>query len=215
MEPRQPASVVQDEDQAMDRPGGKSVELVDVDLVQRTKSGDIGAFEELFNRYQRRVYNIVYRLVPDENDAADLTQEVFVRVYDSISTLRAEQAFFTWVRTVAVNLCRDFLRRRPPRAESLDANVRTDDGEVERDVADPSAGPERMLLREDRQRAVRRAVASLSDDHRTVVVLHHLEGMDVQEIAKQVGCAVGTVKSRLARARDELRRKLGPWVDAP
>ena len=214
MEPRHPASVVQHENEEMRRPGEKPVELVDVDLVRRTKSGDVGAFEELFNRYQKRVYNIVYNLVCDENEAADLTQEVFVRVYTSIGNLRVEEAFFTWVRTVAVNLCRDFMRRRPPRAGSLDANLQLDDGEVGRDLPDPSAGPEKTLLGADRQRAVRQAVASLSDDHRAVVVLHHLEGLDVKEIARQLGCAVGTVKSRLARARDELRRKLGPWVDA-
>ncbi|MBI2842259.1 MAG: sigma-70 family RNA polymerase sigma factor [Armatimonadetes bacterium] len=189
------------------------VELVDVDLVRRTKSGDVKAFEELFNRYHKRVYNIVYRLIPDETDAADLTQDVFVKVFNSIGKLRAEEAFFTWVRMVAVNICRDFIRRKPPRTDSLDAAVQFEEGEVRRELPDTSGGPEEALLDGDRKDVVRRAVKSLSDEHRVVVVLHHLEGLEVAEIAKMLGCPVGTVKSRLARARDDLRRKLGPYVD--
>lgn len=213
MEPQHPKSVVQSEKPGMTSPDGKLIEMVDVDLVRRSKAGDVNAFEELFNRYQKRVYNTIYRLISDENDAAELTQEVFIKVYNSIDKLRAEEAFFTWVRTVAINLCRDFIRRRPPRTESLDARVRLDDGEVEKDIPDPVAGPDKLLLTGDRQQAVRRAVASLSDDHRIVIALHHLEGMDLKDIAKMLGCPAGTIKSRLARARDELKRKLAPYVE--
>jgi RNA polymerase sigma-70 factor (ECF subfamily) len=112
-----------------------------------------------------------------------------------------------------VNVCRDFARRRTPKTESLDACVQTGDGEVTRDVADPSIGPEKQLLLGDKQEAVRRAVATLSPEHKTVIVLHHLEGMDVDEIAKMLGSPVGTIKSRLSRGREELRRKLAHYVD--
>lgn len=190
-----------------------AVELVDVELIRRAKSGDVQAFEELFNRYNKRVYNLVYRIVVDENDAADLTQDVFVRVYNSLGKLRAEEAFFTWLRTIAINMCRDYIRRRPPRSDSLDARVQLDDGEVDRDPPDPSIGPEKRLLNDDRDRAVMAAVSKLPDSHRMVVVLHHLEGMDVMEISKLLKTPVGTIKSRLGRARDELRRKLSPYVE--
>lgn len=209
MEPDLTTSVVQGDGAKNGRP----VEFVDVDLIRRTKAGDIAAFEDLFHRYQKRVYNIVYRLVGNESDAAELTQEVFVKVHNSIGSLRAEEAFLTWLRTVAVNICRDFGRRRPPPTESLDAEINLDDGQVSREIADPAAGPEKLLLNSDRQRAVRKAVASLAPEHRTVVMLHHLEGLDVAEIAKMLGSPVGTIKSRLSRARDELRRKLVTYVE--
>lgn len=194
--------------------GQRAVEYVDVDLVRRAKGGDKAAFEELFNRYYRRVYNIVYQMASDENEAADLTQEVFVRVYRSLPSLKVEEAFFTWLRTMAVNICRDHARRKKPvRVESLDEKLTVGDGEIEKQVADWKANPERSYQSKDLQRAVQKAVSSLSEDHKIVVVLHHLQGMDVKDIAKAVGSPVGTVKSRLARARDELRRKLSGYVE--
>jgi RNA polymerase sigma-70 factor (ECF subfamily) len=213
MEPNPGNSVIQHDEGKAGHAVERSVEMVDLELVRRTKSGDVQAFEELFNRYQKRVYNLVYRILSDENDAADLTQEVFVRVFHSIGRLRAEEAFFTWLKTVTVNVCRDYMRRRPPRTESLDATMQIDDGDIQRDIADQSAGPEKILLSQDRQRMVQKAVSSLSDDHRLVVVLHHIDGMDVSDIAKMLGSPVGTIKSRLARARDELKRKLGAYVE--
>jgi RNA polymerase sigma-70 factor, ECF subfamily len=213
MEPHQSKRVINDEQPKSEQPERSPASLVDVDLIRRTKNGDIGAFEELYHKYEKRVYNLIYRLIYDQNDAADLTQEVFVRVYKSIGKLRAEEAFFTWLRTLAVNICRDFIRKRPPRTESLDAAVKLDEGDVYWDIPDTSPGPEKQLLNADRIRAVRKAVASLNDEHRMVIVLHHIEGMDVADVAKMLGSPIGTIKSRLARARDELRRKLGNYVE--
>jgi RNA polymerase sigma-70 factor, ECF subfamily len=191
-----------------------TVEYVDVGLIRRVKRQEAGAFEELFNRYQKRVYNIVYGMVGNENDAAELTQDVFVRVFDTIDRLRAEEAFFTWLRTLAVNLCRDFLRRRPKaRIESIDAKLTVDGEEIEREFADTSSDPAALLESKDTRAAVYRAIDSLPDDRRAIIILHHLEGMDVQEIAGTLGVPVGTVKSRLARAREHLRRRLASYVE--
>lgn len=212
MEPQDLGGVVQHVNEITGQLGSQPVEMVDVELVRRTKSGDVSAFEELFHRYQKRVYNIIIRLVSNEHDAADLTQEVFIKVYISIGKLRAEEAFFTWLKTVAINAARDHIRRRPPRADSLNTGLRTDDVEAELEVPDKAAGPEKLLLDSDKEQAIRGAVASLSDEHRIVVALHHIEGMDLRDIAKLLGCPVGTIKSRLSRARDELRRKLGRYV---
>ncbi len=190
-------------------------DLSDAELIEESKRGNTEAFEVLFHRYQKRIYNIEYRMVGNEADAADLTQEVFVRVYNSLHTLRAGEALFGWLRTVAVNIARDHFRKsgRTIRADSLDAKVQLDDGEVDREIVDWSNNPERALDRKDVQEAVRRAMSSLSDEHRTVVALHHIDGMDVKDMAKVLEVPVGTVKSRLARARGELKRKLGHYVD--
>lgn len=186
----------------------------DAELIEESKRGSTSAFEGLFNRYQKRVYNLVYRMVGNEQDAADLTQEVFVRVYNSLHTLRTDQALAGWLRTVAVNITRDHFRKsmRTVKADSLDSKIEFDDGEVEREVEDWSGNPERIFDRKDVQEAVHRALNSLSDDHRTVVALHHIEGMDVKDIAKALKVPAGTIKSRLARAREELKRKLGHYV---
>lgn len=186
----------------------------DAELIRKVKGGDVQAFEQLFNRHQKRVYNLVYRMVGNEQDAADLTQEVFVRIFNSRRTLKDEATFVAWLRTVATNICRDHFRKvgRTIKADSLDAPISLEEGEVQREVEDWSSNPERAFDRKDLQEATTRAMNSLSDEHRTVVVLHHIEGMDVRDIARELDIAEGTVKSRLARARDELKRKLGHYV---
>jgi len=190
------------------------MEYVDTDLVRDSKEGGIAAFQKLFDKYHKRVYNLIYRMVGNDQDAADLTQEVFIRVYNSLHLLRSEEAFYAWVRTVATNICRDHFRKigRRIKADSLDEKIGFDDGEIQREVTDWSGNPERLLEKKDLQDSVQRAIGSLSEEHRTVVVLHHIEGMDVKDIAETLRIPAGTVKSRLARARDELKRKLGHYV---
>lgn len=191
-------------------------ERTDAELIEESKRGNLAAFEQLFNRYQKRVYNLIYRMVGNEQDAADLTQDVFVRVYNSLHTLKAGEALVGWLRMVATNITRDHFRKtqRTIRADSLDARVEFDDGDVEREIEDWTDNPERALDRKDVQEAVQRAVKSLSDEHRMVVAMHHIEGMDVKDIANLLKVPAGTVKSRLARAREELKRKLGHYVEA-
>jgi RNA polymerase sigma-70 factor (ECF subfamily) len=187
----------------------------DGELIEESKRGNTAAFEVLFNKYQKRVYNVIYRMVGNEQDAADLTQDVFVRVYNSLHSLRTGDALLGWLRTVAVNITRDHFRKkgRTLRTDSLDSKVQLEDGEVEREIEDWSGNPERLLDRKDLQEAVQRAMNSLSDEHRVAVAMHHIEGMDVKDMAAQLKVPVGTVKSRLARAREELKRKLGHYVE--
>lgn len=193
---------------------GEFAENTDTHLVKNTRDGDIESFETLFNKYNKRIYNLIYRMVGNEQDASDLTQETFIRVFNSMQNLRSDLSFSAWIRTVAINLTRDHFRKkgRTIKADSLDEKININDGEVDREVEDWSYNPEQMLEKKDLQTTVQRAISSLSPVHREVIVLHHIEGMDVVDIAKQLGIPVGTVKSRLARARDELKRKLGHYV---
>ncbi|MHB1001226.1 MAG: RNA polymerase sigma factor [Armatimonadota bacterium] len=186
----------------------------DACLVENTRNGDIAAFEALFNKYHKRIYNLIYRMVGNEQDAGDLTQEVFIRVYNSMQNLRSDLSFYAWLRTVAVNICRDHYRKigRTIKADSLDEKIVVNGGEIDREVEDWTYNPELLMEKKDVRNAVNRAVDTLSVEHKEVIVLHHIEGMDVADIAKQLGIPVGTVKSRLARARDELKRKLGHYV---
>lgn len=191
------------------------VTYVDNDLVRRTREGDTGAFEVLFERHQKRVYNICYQMLSDEHEAADTTQDVFVRAYRSIGSLKSDAAFNVWIKTLAVNACRDALRKRMrTRVESLDAPVRTNSGDtLDREIVDWSDNPERAFNKKDMQQTIQKAIGSLSQEYREVVALYYIDSREVAEIARVLNCPVGTIKSRLARARAELKRKLAHLVE--
>lgn len=186
------------------------------DLVRRAKEGDWEAREQLFRQYNRRLYNFVLRMVNNEEDAADITQDVFVRLFETLPSLRAEEAFTSFLYTIAVNACRDHARRRQRvQFESLDApRAGTDDEESSTlEIPDDADTPDVSLERDELQKRVQQAIATLSEDHRAVIVMHHLQDMEVNDMARILGVRVGTVKSRLARARAELERKLRSYVE--
>jgi len=187
---------------------------IDNELVRRTRCGDVSAFEELFNRNQKRVYNIALQMLKDESEASDAAQEVFVRAYQHINTLKSDAAFVTWLKTMTINKCRDIIRKHGSnRTQSLDAPAEMNDGEtLNREVPDWSNNPERSLDRKQTGEFVQKAIFSLSPDYREVVTLFYIDGADIAEIAKVLNCPIGTVKSRLSRARAELKRKLEFYV---
>lgn len=173
-------------------------------------------FEALVETHYRRIYSLVYRMVRSEQDAADLTQEVFVRAYRALHRLRVDGAQGAWLRRIATNLCLDFLRRRnaAPTFSSLDARSSEDtDARLSWEVADPRGEPDRLFASNERLRTLHRAIDTLPDDYRAVIVLHHIEELRVEEIADALGLPPGTIKSRLSRARRALRRKLSPYFD--
>jgi RNA polymerase sigma-70 factor (ECF subfamily) len=183
--------------------------------VRRAQAGDVDAFEQLFRQFQRSVYNLVYQMIRSESDAADLTQEVFLRAWRALPRLEAPEAFASWLFRIAGNLTRNWIRDNTRvRVESLDQpRIGEDDENPAREIADTAADPAALTQSEATRCAVLRAIGTLSDDHRIVVTLHHLEGMPVEEIAGLMRCSVGTVKSRLSRGRDALRRKLAGLVE--
>lgn len=187
----------------------------DNELVKRTRGGDLQAFEELFRRHHKRVYNIALRMLSDDSEAADATQDVFVRVHSSIDRLNSDDAFATWVKTMTVNRCRDILRRRSRvRMDSLDAPVRMEDGNTTaQEIPDTSNDPQDSLERKFIRQSVQNAVASLSPDAREVVTLFYIDGADIAGISKMLGSPEGTIKSRLSRARAELKRKLQHHIE--
>ena len=192
-----------------------SVYVVDDELVRRAQQGDLVAFEELFNLLYKRVYNIALRILQNESDAADATQEVFVRVHKSINKLVSSEAFVTWLKTMTINICRDIFRKRGNhKLESLDAPVHCEDGSyTTREIADSSNDPGESAVAGNLKESVRKAIGSLRPDYREVVTLFYIDGSDVADIARITGSPSGTVKSRLSRARSELKRKLECYVN--
>ncbi len=184
--------------------------------LQRAKEGDKKAFEEIYQLYHRRIYNAVYGMLSDPDDAQDVTQDVFMRLHDALPTLRADEAFSTYLYRIALNLCRDRARRKKRvRFQSMDTPRADSEGDVEpMEFPDLGKLPEETLANDELQTRVRQAVQTLSVDHKAVIVMHHFQGMEVNDIANILKVPTGTVKSRLARGRDQLHRKLRTYMGA-
>jgi len=209
----------EDEDTGEEAPPEKAPpspeKLAFLAVLQRAKEGDLKAFEEIYQMYHRRIYNAVYGMLGDPDDAQDVTQDVFMRLYDALPTLRADEAFSTYLYRIALNLCRDRARRKKRvRFQSMDTPRADDEGDVEpMEFPDGGKLPEEILTSDELQRRVREAVLTLSNDHKAVIVMHHFQGMEVNDIARILGVPTGTVKSRLARGRDQLHRKLRSYLN--
>ncbi len=204
-----------DEPAPVAAPPTDPAKLAFLQTLQRAKEGDLKAFEEIYQLYHRRIYNAVYGMLGDPDDAQDVTQDVFMRLHDALPTLRADEAFSTYLYRIALNLCRDRARRKKRvRFQSMDTPRTDDEGDSEpMEFPDSGKLPEEKLTNDELQRRVREAVSTLSTDHRAVIVMHHFQGMEVNDIARILGVPTGTVKSRLARGRDQLHRKLRGYLN--
>ena len=175
-------------------------------VLERAMRGDPAAFEEVVTLYERLVYNIAYRVLGNSEDAGDVTQESFVRLYKNIRSLEDVKHLKPWLCRVAHNLCIDELRRRKARpSESLDAAHELEDGAVSRQLEDKTPGPEEAVLLKEELEQLERAIAKLPDEYRVMIVMRDLSGLSYQEISEATQLEMGTVKSRLSRARARLR----------
>jgi RNA polymerase sigma-70 factor (ECF subfamily) len=180
-------------------------------LVERARAGDSRAFETLVRAYKDKIFVYVSRMLPDTAEAEDITQDTFVRAYQSLGGFRGASSFQTWLYRIASNLVIDSVRRHRRRHEgiiSLDAPVDTDEGELTRELADMRRGPEDQATGAAVQKEVRAAIAKISPKLRAVLVMYDIQGMSYQEIAQILGCPLGTVKSRLFNARMQLKELL-------
>lgn len=179
-------------------------------LVQRTLRGETAAYNTLVQRYQRQVYSLAYRMIGNAEDASDLVQETFLRAYGALPTFRQDASFLTWLYKIASNLTIDLMRSR--RAKSaLSLEVELEEGREP--AADRSASPEDTTVKGAVCEVVHRAVMNLPERYRLVVVMRHLQGMSIEEIAEQLQIPTGTVKTHLFRAREMLRDRLRTVLD--
>ena len=176
---------------------------------------ELARYDAIVQRYARHVYNIAYRMAGNEADARDLSQEAFLRVYRALRRVEPDAPLESWLYRIVSNLHIDLLRKRPrQRVESLDATVDTPRGEILRELPDPTSNPEAIIEREQLDGTIQRALGTLSEDLRMVVVLSDIEGYSYEEIAMFLHVPLGTVKSRLHRARQMLQLRLAPYVEA-
>ena len=186
---------------------------VDQALVERVQRGDKKAFDLLVLKYQQKVANLVSRYIRDPGETLDVTQEAFIKAYRALGNFRGESAFYTWLYRIAINTAKNYLvaqARRPPgtdvdaeTAEQLDVGTRLREYNT----------PENHLLQDELAETVAEAMNDLPEDLRTAIMLRELEGMSYDEIAKAMGCPVGTVRSRIFRARAAIDARLKPLLE--
>lgn len=173
-------------------------------IVLKVLGGDANAFETLVLEYEKNVYNIALRMTGNSEDAADMTQEAFIKAYNSLQSFRGDSKFSVWLYRIVSNVCLDFLRSKN-RRPTVSLSVEDDDGEdAQLDVADESQSPELLLDRKLTRDSVRRGLDSLPPDYRQILLLREIQGLSYDEIAQALSLEVGTVKSRIFRARKRL-----------
>jgi len=184
----------------------------DDELVRRVQAGNSEAFEELVRRYERKIYNVTYRLLGNEQDASEALQDTFLRAYRFIAKFQFKSAFFTWLYRIATNVSLSKLRKRP-KIETVSIDAPASDGsDSPVEIPDPKYTPERMMRERELRDALKTAVDGLPTDYRSVVVLRDLEGLSNEEVSKVLNLSVAAVKSRLHRGRLVLRTKLAKYI---
>lgn len=188
----------------------------DLEIVMRCQIGEKIAFQELVKRFQKNVFALLYQLAPEWRDLNDLSQEVFIRVYRGIHNLRNPKIFRSWLNQIVLNLFYDELRKRPRRIKtvSMDQSYEDDSGESEfyKEIKDSKLKPDEIISNLETKEAIKTAMAQLPEQFRTAIVLRELQGLQYEEIAELLGCALGTVKSRIWRARERLQVILEPLL---
>lgn len=172
-------------------------------LIEKCKKGDIEAFEKLIFDYQKKVFNICYRFMQNHEDASEIAQEVFIKVYKSIINFMEESKLSTWIYKIAATTCIDELRKRK--------NINTvsiDNDELAVSLPDNSNNPHDVLSKNELKRELHNAINSLNDDHRDVIILRDMQGFSYEEIAKMLKLPLGTVKSRIKRGREGIKQYL-------
>jgi RNA polymerase sigma-70 factor (ECF subfamily) len=188
---------------------------VDQQLVERAQRGDKRAFGLLVEKYERKLARLVSRLVRDPGEVEDVTQETFVKAYRALPSFRGESAFYTWLYRIGVNTAKNYLvavGRRAPTSTEVEAQEAEalDGGELLRDINTP----ESVLLSKEIAGTVNSAIEALPEELRSAIQLRELEGMSYEEIAKLMDCPVGTVRSRIFRAREAIAERLRPLLDS-
>ena len=193
-------------------------DLPDILLVERAVAGDQKAFEMLVIKYQRRIERLVSRMVRDPELVRDIAQETFIRAYRALPQFRAESAFYTWLYRIAVNTAKKALvelMRNPVVNESALRSASGEEDETSRDLHEPSdeATPEALLASKEIAQTVNAAINALSEDLRQAITLREIEGLSYEEISEMMNCPIGTVRSRIFRAREAIAERLRPLLD--
>lgn len=188
------------------------VKQTDLDLVRRVQAGDKKAFDILVLKYQQKVINLVNRYMHDQDLSMDVAQEAFIKAYRGLKNFRGDSAFYTWLYRIAINTAKNHLVSKGRRMPATDIDAQEaeqyEGGDALRDVA----SPEREMLKEEIHRTVMDAIETLPEDLKTAITLRELGGLSYEEIAETMECPIGTVRSRIFRARESIEKELKPLI---
>jgi len=187
--------------------------LSDAELVRRVQSGDKSAFDPLVQKYQNKIINLISRYVKDPNAARDVAQEAFLKAYRGLEKFRGDSAFYTWLYRIAINTAKNYLVSENRRVPDVGVDATEAEQFGDNEPLHEKASPERMLLTDEIRQVVMETIESLPDDLRTAIMLRELEGLSYEEIAQAMGCPIGTVRSRIFRAREAIDKRLRPLLN--
>jgi RNA polymerase sigma-70 factor (ECF subfamily) len=186
-------------------------DVPELELVRQAQAGDSGAFDQLVSRFRTRIFGMIYNMVHNEQDAWDLAQDSFVKAWKSLPRFRGQSSFYTWIYRIVMNVTIDWLRKKQVRgsgAEFDDAIELKEIDPASRTVPHADALPHERMEQQEIRGRINAAIAELSPEHRAVILMKEIEGMQYHEIAESLGCSIGTVMSRLFYARKKLQNLL-------
>ena len=183
--------------------------MTEAELIQQSCAGSIDAFEQLILLYEKRVYTIAYKYMGNHEDANDMAQEALIKAYQSIGSFRGEAAFGTWLGKITANRCLDELRKRKKlQTTSLEDTLELEEGCVKKELESPAVTPEEHAVQQETAAYMQMLIGELKEEYRVAIVLREIDGYSYEAIADSLSCSVGTVKSRISRARQYLRERI-------
>ena len=184
-------------------------DLKERELIRKAKQGDMFAFEELILKHEKIVYNVAFRMMNHSEDAKDLSQEVFIKAYKNLEKFDERSSFSTWLYRITTNTCIDEMRKRKGKQSySLEEELENEEGSMQRQIADEGDTPEESLLRNEQKSEILQALDTLSEEHKAAIILRDVKGLSYEEIAEILELSLGTVKSRISRARNQLKNEI-------
>ena len=194
--------------------GGKTglAEQTDKELVKRVQKGDQAAFDMLFARYQTKILNLISRYVRDSEEVQDVAQEAFIKAYRALPRFRGDSAFYTWLYRIAINTAKNHLVSRSRRPPATDVDIEDTDYRDDADILRESEDPESALSRDQLRETINQALVDLPDDLRSALTLREFDGLSYEQIADILECPVGTVRSRIFRAREFVDQRMKPLL---
>ncbi|RMF58082.1 MAG: sigma-70 family RNA polymerase sigma factor [Calditrichaeota bacterium] len=178
------------------------------DLIKKAIKGDETAYKRLLENYRGAIYNLLFKMVRNREETEDLVQEAFIKAFAALPSFNEEYAFSTWLYKIAINNCIDHLRKKKLKTYSINKPLQSKDGELGREFPDTSMSPDKKILSEERTNIIEAAISELPENYKIAIVLRHTEEKSYEEIAEILNIPLGTVKARIFRAREMLKKKL-------
>ena len=187
-------------------------EIVDLELIEKVKNGNARAFEALVLKYQYRIFRIIARYISDPSEILDITQETFIKAYKSIANFRGDSAFYTWLYRIAVNAAKNYLVSKGRHFPDITYEINDIEKYASRNNIKEYSTPEKLLMCDEMEHMLYRVIEELPGELKTAIMLREIEGLTYDEIAMVMGCPVGTVRSRIFRARETIEKKVQPFL---